>query len=92
MHYIRVQPAMMPKRRETMTVAELIERLQEQPADAEIRLMTQPRYPMQYGIEGVVSTEDYNQDEEDFSAETIVYICEGNEKGYGSRQAFECSY
>lgn len=38
-----------------MNVRDLIAALQDMPADAEVRLATQPNYPVAFTIEGVVS-------------------------------------
>jgi len=44
-----------------MTIAELIEELSELPQDAEIRLATQPSYPLAAGLRGPVLDEETNR-------------------------------
>lgn len=77
-----------------MTVGELIELLSEYDEDAPVRLMTQPSYPLQYGVAGVVDAGSLN-DPADFDgpvAPETVYILEGSQLGYGSRDAWNGGY
>jgi hypothetical protein len=60
-----------------MTVAELIEMLSEMPADAEIRLATQPGWPMEYRVAPTVFADaDCDADA------TVVYLAEAEQIGY----------
>lgn len=81
-----------------MTIDQLIEILQEARedigGDTEVRLMTQYNWPFENSIHGVAlstemgRSEDDTDDEEDDS-ETVVYIVEGNQLGYGSKAAWD---
>ncbi|WP_248582007.1 hypothetical protein [Nocardioides sp. InS609-2] len=78
-----------------ITVTELIERLQDCDPDAEVRLATQPNWPLQYHLAGIATTEDIAMDrrceDHDFyncedCAEgrlqddgSIVYLVEGSQ-------------
>tara|TARA_R110000824_G_scaffold386657_1_gene581646 strand:+ start:314 stop:520 length:207 start_codon:yes stop_codon:yes gene_type:complete len=57
-----------------MTVAELIEELKYMEQDAEVRFASQPSWPFEYDIVGVV---EVNVDEDD-----VVYLEEGRQLGY----------
>jgi hypothetical protein len=63
-----------------MTVAELIELLEDLPADAEVRLATQPSWPMEYSLGHRVA--------EDAEA-NVVYLAERTQLGYLSGDAAE---
>lgn len=81
-----------------MTLAELIERLEEAAeafgGDAEVRLMMQQNWPFEYSIGGVTSLEEIRRqgDEEDFDcegdAESVLYLVEGRQLGYGTPVAW----
>lgn len=61
-----------------MTVRELIEELRLVDQDATVRFASQPSWPFEYSIYGVVQTTvNYNDDERD-----IVYLEEGRQVGY----------
>lgn len=66
-----------------MTVAELIETLQEFDSDMEVRLATQPNYPFENSIDGV--WEDLEDDSE-YSG--VVYLLEGRQMGYFTKRAW----
>lgn len=55
-----------------MTVGELLEALEGMDADVEVRLATQPAWPLQYGVNGAVAIIDPD------TAQTIVYLGEGD--------------
>lgn len=59
-----------------MTVKELKKELDYFDDEQEVRLATQPNYPLEYGIDSVVENEDED------SNGVVVYIREGNQKGY----------
>ncbi len=85
-----------------MTVGELIEMLEEQDPDAEVRLQEQPTYPFEYDIAGITSSKEIvraqademdgeKADEAEAAAEDddeIIYLLEGTQLGYGSREAW----
>lgn len=70
-----------------MTVADLIAALESMPEDAEVRLAFQPSYPLEYGVANVGLYED--DDETSPGPREIVYIGEGGQHGYLSRDAAE---
>ena len=68
-----------------MTVRELIEELRLMDQDATVRFASQPNWPFEYSIYGVVQTTvNYNDDERD-----IVYLEEGRQVGYLPAEAKE---
>ncbi|MFO0915309.1 MAG: hypothetical protein U0795_20270 [Pirellulales bacterium] len=87
-----------------MTIDQLIERLQEYRevfgGDTAVRLMTQQNWPFENSIEGLVSGEEINEatddddsnDDEDVDDDNVVYICEGQQLGYGSQRAWDLAY
>jgi hypothetical protein len=65
------------------TVADLIDSLQSMNPNAEVRLATQPRYPLEYRIDDVVEVASGDdEDEPGHSAEGVVYLAEGGQVGY----------
>ena len=61
-----------------MTVRELIEELKYMDEDATVRFASQPSWPFEYSISGVVQTTvNYNDNERD-----MVYLEEGRQVGY----------
>ena len=83
-----------------MTLNDLIDRLtdlrdfQEIDGDTEVRLMTQPNWPFEWSIDGVVYDDEIDEDEdgeekdEDENVKAI-YILEGQQLGYGRRKAWD---
>jgi hypothetical protein len=69
-----------------MTVRELIEELKYMDEDATVRFASQPSWPFEYSIYGVVQTtvKDSRDNEED-----IVYLEEGRQVGYLPSEAKE---
>jgi hypothetical protein len=88
-----------------MTVEELIEQLSGFPGDAEVRLATQPSYPLAFSVRGVTGQADVDidaaydkaeqggplvdEDEIREHCEPIVWIAEGGSTGYAPRGAWE---
>ena len=61
-----------------MTVGELIQELKYMDEDATVRFASQPSWPFEYSISGVVQTTvNYNENERD-----MVYLEEGRQVGY----------
>lgn len=58
-----------------MTVLELIEELGFLNPDAEVRLATQPSWPLEHNIRGIVEVEDEEE-------RLVVYLGEGRQIGY----------
>ena len=89
-----------------MTINELIERLEEYRddlgGDADVRLMTQQNWPFENDIFGLASGGEINDaadeddgdasDDGDAEADQIVYICEGQQLGYGTKRAWEAAH
>lgn len=75
-----------------MTVAMLIKRLTDAIEDgditeeAEVRLATQPNYPLESEADGVATGADIEADDGDAD---VVYITEGRQIGYGTAGVFE---
>ncbi len=67
-----------------MTVDELIQELKYMDGDATVRFASQPSWPFEYSIYGVVQTtvKDSRDNEED-----IVYLEEGRQVGYLPKEA-----
>lgn len=62
-----------------MTVGELIEELRYMDQDATVRFASQPSWPFEYSINGVVQTTVKDQD--------TVYLEEGRQVGYLPKEA-----
>ena len=84
-----------------MTVAELKEELENYDDGQTVRIMSQPNWPFQYSLRGVVSTDDIKSHESepdeptegsknrDKDGNEIIYLVEGSQKGYGSKAAWD---
>ena len=68
-----------------MTVGELIQELKYMDEDATVRFASQPSWPFEYSINGVVQTIVDNRGNE----EDIVYLEEGRQVGYLPSEAKE---
>ena len=79
-----------------MKLTELIEALEvvvervgeDQAGEIEVRLMTQPHYPFENSIEGVVYSYDMD-DVDGLDTEEVVYLTEGAQLGYGNKKAWD---
>lgn len=69
-----------------MTVIELIEMLNDMPEDAEVRMASQPSWPMQATLEYPVLVRDCEV-EGPFGTAEVVYLGEGRPLGYLPRPA-----
>lgn len=67
-----------------MTVDELIEYLEEF-RGMEVRLATQPSYPFENSIKGVVTNSDIIEEGD----EEVCYILEGSQLAYASKELWE---
>ncbi len=73
-----------------MTVRELIEELRLMDQDAKVRFASQPSWPFEYSINGVIQTTvnkpgkytDFGYEQED-----VVYLEEGQQIGYLPKEA-----
>ena len=82
-----------------MKVAELMRLLAEQDPDAEVLIMSQPRWPFEYSVHGVALRSEIEQFEQedgategrrpDGRAANDVFIVEGQQLRYGSKAAWE---
>ena len=78
-----------------MKVRELIDLLSEYQEDAEVRIVTQPRWPLEHGVAGVVSKSEIDafeaEDDEDPPEPEVdvVYLLEGTSHGYGRKAAWD---
>jgi hypothetical protein len=72
-----------------MTIDELIARLEECRdtfgGEIEVRLMTQPNWPFEYGIAGVTDSDELPNHDPD---SVVIYIVEGRQIGYGDKNAW----
>jgi hypothetical protein len=72
-----------------MTVGELIRYLQDHDEDAEVRTASQPSWPFEYEVAGVVASEEVPvETEDDPNAkldEGVVYLVEGAQLAYASK-------
>jgi hypothetical protein len=74
------------------TIRQLIERLEDIASDyddqAPVRIMSQPKWPFEYTVAGLaVSTEFGNDDD----GAVVIYIVEGSQIGYGSKEAWDAA-
>jgi len=87
-----------------MTIDQLIARLEdyrdEIGGDAQVRLMTQQNWPFENSIYGLASgaeINDYQNDEDgdddddsdDAAEDSVLFIVEGQQLGYGTKRAWE---
>lgn len=84
-----------------MTVAELISALEDFDPSTEVRIMSQENYPFENAVRGTWSPEPGDDDEDGFTpasgrefgeqanaAPQVVYIVEGRQLGYGTKDAW----
>lgn len=84
-----------------MRVGELIELLEQYDDGAEVRLMTQPSWPFEHSISGVIARDEIERDEDDEdddgpgrtfdgapNGDDDVFILEGSQVCYGSKEAW----
>lgn len=69
-----------------MTISELKAMIVDLPDDMPVHLMTQPTYPLEYEVANCITTDDFNNENEN---ENVFYLCEGENVGYGSRDAWQ---
>ena len=93
------------KGKQTMTIDELIQRLEEYRddlgGDVAVRLMTQQNWPFENEIIGLTSGEEIrdaaddeepNDKEEDADEDQVVFIVEGQQRCYGTKRAWVTAY
>jgi hypothetical protein len=89
---------------QTMTIDELIARLEdyrdEIGGDAEVRLMTQQNWPFENSVYGLASGAEINdchddedrdddEDGDDAAEDSVLFIVEGKQLGYGTKRAWD---
>jgi len=77
-----------------VTVGQLKQLLEDKKDEQEVRLMIQPTYPLEHAVDGVWQWEyDEASDPDDFfpagRANSVLYLLEGEQKGYGTRRAWD---
>ncbi len=73
-----------------MTVGELIEELKYMEQDATVRFASQPSWPFEYSINGVVQTtvdKPGEYTDNGYKQEDVVYLEEGRQIGYLPKEA-----
>lgn len=76
---------------EMITVRELIERLQDAPRDAEVRVAIQPSYPLQVHLEGVAGVDGEDPEGDD----NVVFLVASDshpKNPYAPRNLWEEAY
>jgi hypothetical protein len=78
-----------------MTVRELIKMLEELPPRATVLIGSQPSYPFENELAGVVQRTDFmHREDEDWVDEDVeptdVLLLEGDQLRYGNSDAWEC--
>jgi hypothetical protein len=71
-----------------MTVQELIKVLQDHHPDAEVFIGTQPTYPHEYHVEGIVQRASFADDDDNGEPEDVLLL-EGEWFQYGNGDAWE---
>ncbi len=69
-----------------MTVRELIEELRLMDQDAKVRFASQPSWPFEYSIYGVIQTTVRDREDNEID---MVYLEEGRQVGYLPKEAKE---
>lgn len=80
-----------------MTVAELMELLEQYNGGMEVRMMCQPNWPFEYSLAGIVCKGEIDgsvEMEEDADGvigieSDVLYLLEGSQLGYGSKAAWD---
>jgi hypothetical protein len=68
-----------------MTVGELKELLEGADPEAQVRLATQPNYPLEARVSGLAFSEDLEEAPE----QPTVWVLEGSSMGYASKELWE---
>ena len=76
--------------REAMTVKQLIDLLVDMNPEAEVTMMSQPSWPMEYSLRGVAERQafDRKKPQDEKAAPNDVVLIEGQWLRYGSRDAW----
>jgi len=75
-----------------MTVAELKDLLDQYDDETEVRFISQPSWPFEYSIKGVVQRADFEvvKNEDDSAKENCIFLVEGSQLCYGNKRAWDC--
>lgn len=68
-----------------MRIKDLLERLEQYDPEAEVRLLTQPQWPMEARIAGVASATEISSEDE----RPVVFLTEGDALCYGNKNAWK---
>jgi len=71
-----------------MKVRALIAVLQEMDPNADVFIMSQPQWPFEYAVAGVAVRGDFAEDDEATLPSHDVFILEGSQERYGSKEAW----
>jgi len=82
-----------------MTVRELIELLEQYDGAREVRLATQPNYPLAATVGGVAGEDEVDEEDDDGrrvvrddkEPDGPVFILEGSQLGYASKSLWDCN-
>jgi hypothetical protein len=72
-----------------MKVRELMELLSEVDPEATVRLLLQPNYPFEHNILGLAVRSDFQESLMQGESDNDVLLLEGNQIGYGNKDAFQ---
>ena len=82
-----------------MTVGQLKDLLEGYEDDMEVRIASQPNWPFEYGIRGVVSRSEVDEEDPDeeedeerdpSAPEDCLFIVEGRQLCYGNKNIWNC--
>jgi hypothetical protein len=77
-----------------MTVKELMDILQRQDPNAQVKLISQPNWPLEHDIKGIVNCDDLSDEDNHVrprrpsNTPSDVLIVEGEQIGYGPKAAW----
>lgn len=71
-----------------MTLNEFRELTKDMDGDVELRLMTQPNYPLESEVNGLTLRSRFDSDAIEQGKEEKLYLLEGGQIGYGRRAAW----
>lgn len=72
-----------------MNVKDLKNILGPLPDDMEVRMMTQPDYPLESEVDGAKKKSEFDPNIEPDSDDDYLVITEGDDTGYGSKDAWD---
>ena len=72
-----------------MKVRELIAKLEDYDQDARVYIMTQPSWPFENEVAGVIERAEFEGLGKEGARSTDVFVLEGDQVRYGSKKAWE---